>query len=99
MTSKYYIFPWHSTLCLSPGLIDYEPAPLILRDSFTANSVKIFAVLTHPSTRNELRTYKQKLDESFQQYYHRFAEIRAQVFDITDREVIDHFANGIKYKW
>ena len=56
-------------------------------------------VLTHPSTWNELRTYKQKPDESFQQYYHRFAEIRAQVFDITDREVTDHFANGIKYKW
>ena len=43
-SSKYYIFPWHSTLCLSPGLIDYEPAPLILGDSFSANSVKIFAV-------------------------------------------------------
>ena len=44
MTSKYYIFPWHSTLCLSPGLIDYEPAPLILWDSFGTNSVKNFAV-------------------------------------------------------
>ena len=41
-TSKYYIFLWHSTLCLSPGLIDYEPAPLILGDSFSANSVKTF---------------------------------------------------------
>ena len=57
------------------------------------------SVLTHPSTRNELRTCKQKPDETFQQYYHRFAEIRAQVFDITDREVIDHFTNRIKYKW
>ena len=56
-------------------------------------------VLTHPSTQNELRTYKQKLDETFQQYYCRFAELQAQVYDITDREVIDHFANGIKYKW
>ena len=43
MTSKYYIFPWHSTLCLSPGLIDYEPTPSTLGDSFSANSVKIFA--------------------------------------------------------
>jgi len=56
-------------------------------------------VLTHPSTQNELRACKQKLDETFQQYYRRFAELRAQVYDITDREVIDHFANGIKYKW
>ena len=43
-TSKYYIFPWHSTLCLLPSFIDYELAPLILGDSFRANSVKIFAV-------------------------------------------------------
>ena len=42
-TSKCYIFPWHSTLCFSPGLISYEPTPLILGDSFSANSMKIFA--------------------------------------------------------
>ena len=34
-----------------------------------------YGVLTHLSTRNELRTCKQKPDETFQQYYHRFAEI------------------------
>lgn len=56
-------------------------------------------VLTHPSTRIELRTCKQKLDESFQEYYRHFAELRAQFYDITEREVIEHFANGIKYKW
>ena len=39
---KVLYFPWHSTLCLSPGLRDYELAPLILRDNFSANSVKIF---------------------------------------------------------
>ena len=32
-------------------------------------------VLTHLSTQNELRTCKQKPDESFQQYYHCFVEI------------------------
>ena len=56
-------------------------------------------VLTHPSTRIELRTCKQKPDETFQEYYRRFAELRAQVYDITNWEVIEHFSNGIKYKW
>ena len=41
-TSKCCIFPWHSTLCLSPGLISYEPIPSILGDNFSANSVKNF---------------------------------------------------------
>ena len=36
-----------------------------------------YGILTHPSTRNELRTYKQKPDETFQQYYHCFVELRA----------------------
>jgi len=58
-----------------------------------------YGVLTHPSTRIELRTCKQKLDETFQEYYCRFAELRAQVYGITEREVIEHFSNGIKYKW
>ena len=44
MTSKCYTFPWHSTPCLSPGLISYEPTPSILGDNFSTNSVKIFAV-------------------------------------------------------
>ena len=42
---------------------------------------------------------KQKPNEFFQDYYHRFAEIKALVFDNTDREVIDHFSNRMKYKW
>ena len=58
-----------------------------------------YGVLTHPSTLIELRTCKQKPDETFQEYYRRFAELRAQVYDITYREVIEHFSNGIKYKW
>ena len=56
-------------------------------------------MLTHLSTQIELKTCKQKLDETFQEYYHYFAELRAQVYDIIDREVIEHFSNGIKYKW
>ena len=56
-------------------------------------------VLTTPSTQNELRMCKQKPDEFFQDYYHCFAEIEALVFDNTDREVIVHFSNRMKYKW
>jgi hypothetical protein len=46
MTSKCCIFPWHSTPHLSPGLISYEPTPLILGDNFNANSMKIVAVFS-----------------------------------------------------
>ena len=56
-------------------------------------------MLTHPSTQIELRTCKQKPDETLQEYYHYFVELWAQVYDIIDREVIEHFSNGIKYKW
>ena len=43
MTSKCYTFQWHSTPCLSPSSISYEPTPSILGDISSANSVKIFA--------------------------------------------------------
>ena len=56
-------------------------------------------ILTHPSTRIALKTCKQKADETFQEYYHCFVELQAQVYDIINREVIEHFSNGIKYKW
>ena len=61
-TSKCYIFPWHSTLYLSPGLINYEPTPSVLGDSFIANSMKFFAVssLTQvPETSLELANRNQ----------------------------------------
>ena len=88
-----------------------ETVPLAWFDKLRANSIDTWGqlqhkfyknlcdVLTHPSTQNELRTCKQKLDETFQQYYYCFAELWAQVYDITDMELIDHFANRIKYKW
>ena len=89
----------------------FETVPLTWFDKLCPNSIDTWeqlqckfcenfcGVLTQPSTQIELRTYKQKLDETFQEYYRRFAELRAQVYDITDREVIEHFSNGIKYKW
>ena len=88
-----------------------DVVPLALFDKLWANSIDTWGqlqhkfyenfcgILTNPSTWNELRGCKQKPDEIFQQYYRRFAKLQAQVYDITDREVIDHFVNGIKYKW
>jgi hypothetical protein len=56
-------------------------------------------ILTHPSTRVELRACKQKPGESFREYCHHFGELHAQVHDITEREVIEDFSNGIKARW
>jgi len=58
-----------------------------------------YDVLTHLGTHNKLTTCNQLPEESFHQYYYHFTKLQAQVYDIIDREVIDHFANGIKYKW
>ena len=88
-----------------------ETVPLAWFDKLQPNSMDTWeqlqckfcenfcGVLTHPSTQIWLRTCKQKPDETFQEYYCRFTELRAQVYDITDMEVIEHFSNGIKYKW
>ena len=55
-----------------------DTVPLAWFDKLRANSIdswrqlqckfyeNFYGVLTHPSTRNELRTYKQKPDETFQ---------------------------------
>jgi hypothetical protein len=42
---------------------------------------------------------KQKGEESFRSYYRRFGELRAQVHDVTEREVIESFSNGILAKY
>ena len=47
----------------------------------------------------ELKSIHQNKGESFRDFYKRFGEMRAQVHDITDREVIKAFANGIYSKW
>jgi hypothetical protein len=56
-------------------------------------------ILTHSATQVELRGCTQKKDESFQEYYRRFGELRSQVHDITKQEVIDDFSMGIRAKW
>jgi hypothetical protein len=50
-------------------------------------------------TAAELKGVRQKRGESLREYYRRFGEFRAQVHDITDREVIEAFAEGILANW
>jgi hypothetical protein len=47
----------------------------------------------------ELKGLKQKSGESLRDFYRRFGELRAQVHDITEREVIEAFSYGILDKW
>jgi hypothetical protein len=56
-------------------------------------------IITHPITHAELKGLKQKGGESLRDYYRRFGELRAQVHDITKREVIEAFSHGIMAKW
>jgi hypothetical protein len=67
-----------------------------LQKAFSSNFV---GILTHPVTGVELRGCTQKKDESFQKYYRCFGELRSQVHDIIEREVIDDFSMGIHAKW
>ena len=56
-------------------------------------------IITHPITHVELKGLKQKGGESLRNYYRRFGELRAQVHDITEREVIEAFSHGIIARW
>ena len=56
-------------------------------------------IITHPITHAELKGLKQKGGESLRDYYRRFGELRAQVHDITEREVIEAFSHRIMARW
>jgi hypothetical protein len=56
-------------------------------------------IIIHPIMYAELKGLKQKGGESLRDYYRRFGELRAQVHDITEREVIEAFSHGIMAKW
>jgi hypothetical protein len=56
-------------------------------------------IITHPITHAELKGLKPKGGESLRNYYQRFGELRAQVYGITKREVIEAFSHGIMVKW
>jgi hypothetical protein len=64
-----------------------------------AFSENFAGIITHPITHAKLKGLKQKEGESLRDYYRRFREIRAQVHDITEREVIEAFSHGIMAKW
>jgi hypothetical protein len=56
-------------------------------------------IITHPITHAELKGLKQKGGKSLRDYYRHFGELRVQVHDITEREVIEAFSHGIMAKW
>jgi hypothetical protein len=85
MTLKPSSFPWR-----------WKLYPDDLQKAFSKNFT---GILTHPSTRIELRGCKQTKGESFRKYYRCFGELWAQVHDITEREVIEDFSSGILAKW
>jgi len=78
---------------LNPGSIrNWEDLQRAFCENFTG-------IITHPITHAELKGLKQKEGESLRDYYRRFGELRAQVHDITEREVIEAFSHGIMARW
>ena len=78
---------------LNPGSIrNWEDLQRAFCENFTG-------IITHPITHAELKGLKQKGGESLRNYYRRFGELRAQVHDITQREVIEAFSHGIMARW
>jgi hypothetical protein len=78
---------------LSPGSIrGWEDLQRAFCENFTG-------IITHPTTHAELKGLKQKGGESLRDYYRRFGELRTQIHDITEREVIEAFSHRIKAKW
>lgn len=78
---------------LPPGSIQYWED---LQRAFCHNFA---GIITHPITPAELKGMKQRKGESLREYYRRFGEMRAQVHDIIDTEVIEAFGNGILARW
>jgi hypothetical protein len=52
------------------------------------------SIITHPITHAELKGLKKKGGESLRDYYRCFDKLRAEVHDITEREVIKVFSHG-----
>jgi len=100
MISKLFFFP-----------MALEAMPLQWFDKLRSRSIKYWedlqeafcnnfaGIITHPMTVAELKGVKQRRGESLREYYRRFGKFRAQVHDITDREVIEAFIEGIFVNW
>ncbi|XP_066360871.1 uncharacterized protein [Miscanthus floridulus] len=68
-------------------------------DLQTAFCNNFAGIITHPMMASKLKGVRQRRGESLRDYYRRFGEFRAQAHDITDREVIEAFAEGIFANW
>jgi hypothetical protein len=78
---------------LSPGSIrGWEDLQRTLCENFVG-------IIMHLITHAELKGLKQKEGGSLKDYYRRFGELRAQVHDIIEREVIEAFSHRIMAKW
>jgi hypothetical protein len=78
---------------LNPGSIrGWEDLQRVFCENFAG-------IITHPITYAELKGLKQKEGESLRDYYRHSGELRVQVHDITEREVIEAFSHGIMAKW
>lgn len=84
-------FQWFDKL--RPGSIRGRK---VCREPFCENFASI---ITHPINQAELKGLKQKSGESLRKLYRWFGELRAQVHDITKKEVIEAFSYGILTKW
>ena len=82
---------WFDKLNLG-SIKNWEDLQIVFCENFAG-------IITHPITHVELKGLKQKGGKSLRDYYRRFGELRAQVHDITEREVIEAFFHGIMARW
>jgi hypothetical protein len=66
-----------------------------LKDQFTSNFV---GAMGHSGTRMDLAMVKQEQGETICKYMWRFFDKRATVVDVTDKEVIDLFQDGLYHR-
>jgi hypothetical protein len=66
-----------------------------LKEQFTSNFA---GAMGHSGTRMDLAMVKQEQGEAFRKYMRRFFDKRATVFDVTDKEVIDLFQDGLYHR-
>jgi hypothetical protein len=66
-----------------------------LKDQFTSNFV---GAMGRSSTRMDLAMVKQEQGKTLRKYMRRFFDKRATVVDVTDKEVIDLFQDGLYHR-
>jgi hypothetical protein len=66
-----------------------------LKEQFTSNFV---GVVGRSGTRMDLEMVKQEQGETLHKYMRRFFNKRATVVDVTDKEVIDLFQDGLQHR-